>query len=456
MALTLSGVVSIAARIPSPPMAGQDRVPRIVFGLSLLFLVLLFGIASTHFGFFPGPQLAGAMQQGTSLFAMGERNVHLVPVRHAEAGVQAPQPGKIAAGLTLVTSLWDDLGGIAGARLLDAKGEVLHTWPVDPETIWAEEPYTDSVAGQFRTRGNYLHGSYLFADSGDLVVNVEFQGLVRMRADGEVVWTLNRRTHHSIDRADDGSFWVSAARMVDDQADALARFPGLATPLVEDLLLRVSADGEVLQEISMLEVLFASRYRACVGQPASPAAASGDVLHLNDVESLPAALADEYPLFEVGDLLVSLRDLHMVLVLHPQSGEIRWMEDSLWMRQHDPDFAGDGWITLFDNNPDEFDGALRGGSKIVRIRPHTGEFEAVHPTKPGAASFFTKVGGKQQRLANGNLLLTEAQGGRVLEVDPAGALVWEWVKEPESDGEVVAEVMEGTRYAVEPAEVRAW
>ena len=63
--------------------------------------------------------------------------------------------------------------------------------------------------------------------------------------------------------------------MVDDQADALARFPGLATPLVEDLLLRVSADGEVLQEISILEVLFASRYRACVGQRASPVAATG-------------------------------------------------------------------------------------------------------------------------------------------------------------------------------------
>ena len=118
MAVTISGVVSIAARIPSPPMAGQDRVPRIVFGLSLLFLVLLFGVASTHFGFFPGPQLAGAMEQGTSLFARGERNVHLVPVRHPEAGVQAPQQGRVAAGLTLVTSLWDDLGGMAGARLL--------------------------------------------------------------------------------------------------------------------------------------------------------------------------------------------------------------------------------------------------------------------------------------------------------------------------------------------------
>ncbi|MBK8979380.1 MAG: hypothetical protein IPM29_26070 [Planctomycetes bacterium] len=430
-------------------------MPLIVFVLSAVFLVFVGGVAFAHYGVFPAPGLTRAMDGGAALFKGPTRNQHLVPVRHPGHGVTVAQPERVAAGVTLVTSLWADLGGVAGARVLDRDGTVLATWRLDATELWEETPYTDSVAGDFHTAGNYLHGSYLFPN-GDLLVNIEWFGLVRMASTGTVVWKLDRRTHHSIDRAEDGTFWISAARMVDDPQDALRRFPGLLTPFVEDLLLHVSPDGAVLDEISVLEVLWASRYQPRISQAASPGAASGTITHLNDIEPLPGALADQYPLFEAGDLLVSLRDLHMVFVVDPETREIRWMEDSLWTRQHDPDFVGDGWITVFDNNSDDWNGLLRGGSRIVRIRPHTGEFERVHPKTPTAMPFFTRIGGKVQTLPNGDLLVTEAQGARVFEVDPEGRLVWQWIKEPEPDGAFVAEVMEGTRYPYTAEQVRAW
>ena len=63
----------------------------------------------------------------------------------------------------------------------------------------------------------------------------------------------------------------------------------------------------------------------------------------------------------------------------------------------------------------------------------------------GAPPFYTELGGKHQRLPNGNRLITESNTGRVFEVDESGKTVWSWIN-PSIDGQWVAEVLEGTRY----------
>jgi len=67
-----------------------------------------------------------------------------------------------------------------------------------------------------------------------------------------------------------------------------------------------------------------------------------DPLHLNDIEPLPASMASEYPLFDAGDLLVSLRYPDLVLVVDPDSETVKWYESRYFTRQHDPDFLGNG------------------------------------------------------------------------------------------------------------------
>ena len=46
--------------------------------------------------------------------------------------------------------------------------------------------------------------------------------------------------------------------------------------------------------------------------------------------------------------------------------------------------------------------------------------DAEHP-------FYSGVRSAQERLANGNTLITESEGGRLLEVTPEGEVVWEYL-----------------------------
>ena len=77
---------------------------------------------------------------------------------------------------------------------------------------------------------------------------------------GDVIWTLDRRTHHAVTPAEDGSFWVPGKRDAREVSKDLA-LPGMLGPddefssEYEDLLLHVSADGKVLREISFLKAL---------------------------------------------------------------------------------------------------------------------------------------------------------------------------------------------------------
>jgi hypothetical protein len=334
-------------------------------------------------------------------------------------------------------------------QLIDAEGTVLHRWRIDPLAIWADDPYADEkmpkeATSFLRSRQNYVHGTYLF-DNGDLLCNVEFLGLARLDARGEVVWRLDHRTHHSIHRAENGNFWVCETTFLVDEADTGGRFPGLVLPAREDAALEVTPDGEVVRRLSILEALYRSPYLTGLFRHGPP---SDDPLHLNDVEPLPSALADEYPMFEAGDLLVSMRQIDTVMVVDPDDGTVRWANGSSWFKQHDPDWLGDGWISVYDNG--------LGFSRIARFRPHTGEYGTIYPTPASTQPFYSVHGGKAQRLDDGHWVITEPQGARVFEIDDAGREIWSFVQTPLPGGDKVAEVLEGTRYPWGPERLATW
>lgn len=428
---------------------------KVSFVLSIAILSFFYGYVARWHEWFPNSFLERASKQASQTRIASHFSPNFLNPRvYDREGVRGVIPEAFHPGVTLVTSLWQTSGEWQmGAKLLGKNGEPVHEWKID-----ATELFPNSV---HLRRHRYLHGSHLYPD-GDFVVNVEYQGTVRVNPCGEVRWTLAEPTHHSLEQADDGTFWIPGHSQ---QPKAKSNnypdgFPGLEEPVWLDQILHVSADGSLLSRVNVLDILYENgleRYIAKAHQPqgGQRGPTSQDITHMNDIEPLSASMADEYPLFEAGDLLVSLRNLHLVFVYDPESKEVKWHTSRSLILQHDPDFIGNGWIGVFDNARDfTRRGTMAGGSRIVVFQPHTGSMETRFPT-PHSDPFYTHAGGKWQALPNGNMLLTEARPGRIVEVASDGRTVWEWIRAPYNESQV-ATVLEGTRYDLSPADIQSW
>lgn len=424
---------------------------KIGFITSLAILAFLYGYGSAVFRWFPSSFLDRAVQQGQRYVSPPG---FTAPRVYEREGTRVVEPDQIQPGLTLVSKNWDSFDWQQGLKLIDRDGSTVHEWPVDLEQVFPDSALAGAERDPRPVSEHPLHGVHLFPD-GDVLLNLEYAGVARLDACGRVLWRLPAGNHHSIHRAEDGSFWTPAAsaeprRTSPGHPDG---FPGLDRPVYHDQILRVSEDGAILQSFNVLDLLYTNGLERQIVK--ARRSYSDDPTHLNDVEPLPVALADEYPLFEAGDLLVSLRNLDLVLVFDPETERVKWHKSHPFIAQHDPDFMGGGWIGVFDNNTDgSRRGTMLGGSRIVALQAHTDSTRVLFPSSE-SEPFYTEIMGKWQRLANGNLLLTESRAGRIVEVAPDGRTVWEWIGEPYGDDRT-AEVTEGTRYGLTRRDVASW
>ena len=426
----------------------RAALPILALLFATHFAALTYGFWSSQSKIFPHGWFMAASSQARR--ALGAAKDHrLQPARFDYAGVKLHGTTEPAPGLTLLTSHWPEYGGIAGVRIVDSEGNVVDSRKVDPLEIWPEDPHPPvPLAPLLHSRMNGVHGSWLLPD-GDVVCSVGFMGTVCLTPSGSVRWRLDRRTHHSMHRAEDGNFWTCESNRLESQEEVRAHYPLLNAPLREDLVIELTPRGEVVRRINIVKALYHSPYVSVLVR--SPR--TKDLLHLNDVEPLPPSMADEYPLFEAGDLLLSARNLDLVCVLDPETEQVKWASTSSHVGQHDPDWIGKGLISVFDNN------AAPGRpvpSRLITIEPHTGRVRQIYPSAKSRIAFFTPHGGKAQLLPNGHWLLTEPVSGRALEIDAQGAEVWSWGKEREEDGKYVTEVLEATRYAITAEDVASW
>lgn len=428
--------------MPRPP------VDKIVFVASIAVLSWFYGFATRAGSWFPTEHLSTAWKQARAVNPFRQPE-YLHDRVYDRQGIRTPLPDRMQPGLTVITSAWKRGGRLTpGMRLIDERGTVLHEWSIDPAGIFADSPT--------RELGNAdidIHGSYLLPN-GDVLVNLEYAGTLRLDACGRVRWRLAANNHHSIARADDGTFWIPAvtSRRL-ESPDHPEGFPGIQGPVYQDQLMRISEDGTVLDTINVLDVLYRSGLEWHLAEKTM--LAYEDPTHVNDVEPLSDSLAAEYPLFEAGDLVVSSRLLSLVFVLDPESQRVKWQASRPQIWQHDPDFIGDGWIGILDNRSDGTErGTMLGGSRIIAFQPHTDSVKVLFPTEL-SEPFYTIHRGKWQMLQNGNMLLTEEAVGRVVEVAPDGRTVWEWIVEPVTASKVPA-VTKATRIALTRGDVAGW
>jgi hypothetical protein len=440
---------------------GSLDVAKWAFRVSCITAIFIYGIAAGTYRLFPYSILAFAKDSLDEVFAeketlTGTKPTHfLMPARYAGNGLTKAVRNGAVPGLTFISGFFD---GGNEMRLLRLDGTIVHRWPVKFSDIFPRPDHITPPTMIPQTDWNAeIHGSLLLPD-GSVVFNFEYGGTVKLDRCGVVQWTVPRMTHHSIEPAADGGFWVGS-RIYREKTSP---FPLLPTPFFEDTLLKVSANGAVEDEISVPGLLFENGLRALLfsnglaGVEVSP---GNDltIMHLNDVEELGPVMAKDFPQFQAGDLLVSLRDLNMIMVIDWRTRAVKWHHVGPWIGQHDPDFKAGGHITVFNNNNDGTPtGSVLGGSQIVDIDPAANTTRIVYGADPGQ-HMFSNYRSKHQNVSGmgrAGILIVESEAGRIVEVDHKGDIVWELINRYDEDE--IAIVNEATRIPDGYLQVQDW
>lgn len=431
---------------------GRRRIDllKVWFIGSCVALIFAYGVAVGRYRIFPFEilnfgvySLLQVREEAGTLFGIRPEQ-YLSPARYPGDGVTVRHEERMAPGLTLVTGLFDDVEQL---RLIEADGTPVRVWPAPVTKLFDRKNHPNPPRRDWNAQ---IHGALALPD-GSVVFNFDYVGTVKLDRCGEVEWTLPIGTHHSIERSEHGGFWIPGRT----HEDSVAGFPRSAMGYDEDRILRVSEDGEVLEEIPITRVFVENDLlHLLLLNRSGPAFSPGEIVHLNDIEELPDSLAGRFPDFAAGDLLLSFRDKQLVMVVDPRGWKVKWYQTGPWVRQHDPDFQIDGTITVFNNNNDGTPGSAHlGGSEVVQIDPTTRETRVLYGRRPGQ-DMYTAFLGKHQVLPNGNILITESLSGRLLEVTPAGKVVWEVINR--YDEETVADMAQATRYPPSYFEVDDW
>lgn len=339
-------------------------------------------------------------------------------------------------GVTVNTSGKDDLILLSGfidgnnrARLIRRDGTVVNDWELSAKALFPDASFfRDTPATDWNA---ITHGT-IITPGGDIVFSFESGGMARLDRCGKPVWTTpGLVNHHSPNWLEDGGVVISGGRYIDKQdRDIPWPFSG---PYWEDLVFKYDADGRKVFEKALTELMIENGMEAVLTSTGFFKTRVGGEFHLNEVEELPAAIAADFPMFEAGDLMLSLRNRNMIVVTDPQVTRIKWWKIGPFLRQHDPDWQAGGTITVFDNHSDEsLDGARAGGSRIWRIDPVSGRTDLVYGGRDGERMYSPERSTHQMQ-PDGNVVVTEAQSGRAFEATPAGEIVWEYLNRYDAD-----------------------
>jgi len=331
------------------------------------------------------------------------------PASHKDKGVIRYDRSKAHDGLVLFSNQETK------AFLIDKDGNKVHEWGLPFTKVWQNPTHARIFAPD---KLIYWRHVVLFPN-GDLIAVYEgpFQmpygvGIAKINRNSELIWKSEVNGHHDLDIDEEGNIYILKHDYV---INAESRIP-----FIRDGIAVISPDGKTLKEVDLYRILFESGFGHMIDK------GHEDPMHANNIELLDASIAGNFPMFEKGDLLISLRHPNAVLVLDGKSFKPKWDMQGVSIWQHDPDFLESGRIRIFDNqgNVDKPGGM----SRLIDIDPADKSIVWEY-TGTEQEPFFTLTRGSHQQLPNGNILITESRNGRLFEITAEGEVVWEYISE---------------------------
>ncbi len=345
-------------------------------------------------------------------------------------------PGAPARGWRVIAGALQIHGSLqTAAVLLSPDLEIVHYWPL------IEDGAIDVKYGPPLRK--MPHGFSMLSD-GSVIYN--FDGgasLHRKDKCGRTIWAIPGDYHHSVTPDDtETTVWTHRDSHGGDYAERMK--------LVQVAI----ADGKVVREISVPDIIAANpdidilevRRLHTPDKQGNSGGRRGpwmhDPIHLNDIDPLPRSLADRFPMFSPGDLLISARELNLIFVMDPATLAIKWWQMGATIRQHDGDWNADGQISAFNNR------MSREYSTITRIDPAT--LARTVAVDGRNMDLYSRHRGSHQRLPNGGWLIASTQQGRILEVSPEGEVALDFYNRLTEDKSVYS-ILSGSVFLPEEA-----
>ena len=404
--------------------ARKGRFELPMFFLGIAVLCFLSGSLVAEFHLFPYSQVLSpsfhavrAWQKRYALTSSLRETDLWRDTKFSTRGAVHYDPTKCFDGYTLYTS-----GHASAAFLIDMQGQLVHQWQVPFHTAWKQPPHvTHPVPEPFI----HWRRAHLFRN-GDLLALYEAAGdtpwgygLIKVDRNSKVLWRFADHVHHDLQVHTYGTIYTLTHKLRETAREPVEGASHLNSILLDDILVRLSAEGHVLQRVSLLDAFAKSSFRHIL---TTVPGNEWDLLHTNTVKVVTPEFADHHDFASSGQVLISLRSRQALALLDLQTERIVWASCGPYRQQHDPELLDNGRILLFDNRGHAGPG---GPSRIIEFDPAT---QAIHWSYPGNEEqpLYSLVRSKQQLLPNGNVLITESDGGRIIEVTRAGQTVWEY------------------------------
>jgi hypothetical protein len=357
--------------------------------------------------------------------AEAEKLDELTALPYLQGSTMAPEVQNVTrydaerayTGVNVYTS-----GHEPAAFLMDMTGKVLHKWQYDVHDAWPAVPLT--IHNTFWRR---VHAY----PNGDLLAIFEGIGLLKLNKDSELLWSYGDGCHHEAYVTDDGRIYVLTRK---------ARMEPRINqwkPILTDYITILNDDGERIVEYPLLEIFEKSAYPMLM-RGARP---YGDMFHTNSIRVLDGSMAKHWPHFKRGNVLISMRRLSAIAIVDLEKQAVVWASMGGWKRQHDPTVLPDGSIMLFDNmgRPGKL-------SRVIKFDPRSMLMKWQYHGING--ELHSKTCGTARLLPNGNILITESDNGRSLEISADKEPVWEFYNPHRAgdDDELIATLFELIRY----------
>ncbi len=216
-------------------------------------------------------------------------------------------------------------------------GDIIYSWSPPISEIHKNSP---SFLTEYNLKQNYRMQHPLILDNGDLIFSSGEGPLVKIDKCGELLWSIDRHFHHSIEFYDNNSIIVPII-INKNTIDEI--------PILDHGFAIIDLDtGKIKKEFSVFKLLQDNNE---IGLLYGVGEFEYDRIHLNDAESIK--VNDKY--FKKGDIMLSSKHLSTVLLYRPSSNKIIWIKTGPWLNQHDVDYLGMGKFSIFGNDTFRYD-----------------------------------------------------------------------------------------------------